>query len=81
MRTPLMRMPARRQLRRQRHHLVRRRLGVPGVDQQHHVVGLRVGEMLEGQRLVVVRLDEGMRHGAEQRNAELLRRPAPSRCR
>ena len=48
----------------------RRGLGVPGVDQQHHVVGLGVGEMLEGQRLVVVRLHEGMRHGAEQRHAE-----------
>jgi hypothetical protein len=38
------------------------------------------GEALEGFDLVVVRLHEGMRHRAEERDAEVLRR-APSRCR
>ena len=39
-----------RQPGRQRHHLVCRRLGVVGVDQQHDVVGMRAGEVLEGRR-------------------------------
>jgi len=60
------------QPRRQLHHLAGGGLGVPGIDQQHHVVGLGMGEMFERQGFVVVRLDEGMRHGAEHRDAELL---------
>ena len=53
-----------------------RRFGVVGVDQQGEVLRPRAGEGLEGRGFVVIGLDEGMRHGAEGRDARHSARPA-----
>ena len=57
--------------RRQRHDLPRRRFGVVGVEQQDEIVGARLREGRERRRLVGERLDEGMRHRAVERDAEI----------
>lgn len=60
--------------RRQFDDAVRGQLGVVGVDQQRHVARLRRGKAREGVSLARMGLNVGMRHGAEQRNAEALSR-------
>src|SRR5262249_28832198 len=50
----------------------RGRLGVVGVDEQDEIFRPRVREVLERLRLVVVDLDIGVRHRAEDRDAEAL---------
>ena len=63
-------MPAALQARRQRHDFSRGGFGVVGVEQQHEIVRPRAGKSFERRHLVVERLDEGMRHGAVERDAE-----------
>ncbi len=60
------------QPRRQFDDFARARFGVVGVDQQDHAVGPRAREILERRHLVVMHLHEGMRHGADNRNAVAL---------
>ena len=67
--------------RRQRHDFAGRGLGVVGVEQQHEIVRPRLRERGKCRGLVVERLDEGMRHGAVERDAERASGLAPSRCR
>src|ERR1051325_11544897 len=45
--------------------------GVISVDQQHQIPRPRSGEMLERGDLIVMHLDEGMGHGASDRDTEL----------
>src|SRR5208283_1960759 len=59
-----------RQARRQRYHPACGAFGIVGVDQQDEASRMRTGEMLEGEDLVVMRLDKGMRHRAVDRDAE-----------
>ena len=54
----------------QRDQLAGGGFGIVGVEQQHHVAGLRGGEMFEGVFLTVMSLDQRMRHGAEHGNIE-----------
>jgi hypothetical protein len=68
MRTPRIRLAAEPGAARRR---AAPRAPVVGVDQQHDVVRLRVGEVLERRDLVAVRLHERVRHGAEHRDPEL----------
>ena len=63
-------MPAASNRWRQRHDFSRRRFGVVGVEQQHQIVRPRPRKRFERRHLVVERLDEGMRHGAVERDAE-----------
>src|SRR5262249_4042134 len=53
----------------ERDHFARGRLGVVGVDEQDQIFRPRAGETLERLRLIVVYLDVGMRHRAENRDA------------
>ena len=55
---------------RQRDHLGRRGFRVIRVDEQDHRLRIAGGEVLEGGDLVVMRLNEGMGHGAVGRNIE-----------
>ena len=63
-----------RQARGELHDLACRGLGIVGVDQEGDVVGMAAREVLERLRLAVVGLDEGVRHGAEDRHAVALPR-------
>ena len=54
----------------ERDHLPGRGLGVVGVEEKSEAFRPCLGKMLEGGGFVVMRLDEGMRHGAEGRDAE-----------
>ena len=45
------------------------RFGIVGVDQQRRVVGMRAGEVEKRVGLAFMRLNEGMRHGSESRDA------------
>ena len=66
-----MAMPAAARLRRQRHHSSRGALGVIGVDQQDEASRTRMrAKCSKASDLVVMSLDEGMRHRAETGNAE-----------
>src|SRR5262249_61048096 len=56
----------------ERDDFARGRLGVVGVDEQDEIFRPRVREVLERLRLVVVDLDIGVRHRAEDRDAEAL---------
>ena len=58
------------QPRRKRHDLSGRGLGVVGIDQEDQAVRPSVRKSLEGIGLVVVGLDVGMRHRAENRDIE-----------
>ena len=78
MRTARMRDAVARELGRKLHDLVRGGFGVVGVDQQSDVVGMAAREMLERFELVVVRLDERVRHRAEDGHSIERARPAPS---
>jgi len=54
----------------QGHHLVRRAQRVVGVDEQRQAMGMDAGEIAEGRGLVVVGLDERVRHRAGEGNPE-----------
>src|SRR6516164_9818674 len=54
----------------QGHDTPRGALGVVGIDQQDETLRVRARKMLKGQRLIVVRLDKGMRHRPVDRDAE-----------
>ncbi|GBD41042.1 hypothetical protein HRbin39_00417 [bacterium HR39] len=58
------------ELRRELHHLPGGALGVVGVDQEHHRLRPGAGEVEEGLGLVLVGLDEGVGHGAEDGDPE-----------
>ncbi len=64
-----------------RHDLSGSGLGVIGIDQKDQAFRPRVSKSLEGNGLVIMGLDVGMRHRAEERNTEESCRQAPWRCR
>src|SRR6202034_4095914 len=45
--------------------------GIVGVEQEYEIVGSRLRECRECRRFVIESLDEGMRHGAVERDAEI----------
>src|SRR5262249_60834886 len=59
------------ELRRQRYRLARGRLAVIGVEEQGQALRPGASETLKGGRLVVMGFDEGVRHRANRRDAEL----------
>src|SRR4030067_2726749 len=57
------------------HRLARRNLGVIGIDEENGVVRMGAGEMLEGDRFIVMRLNERMGHGAK--HWDIVENPPP----